>query len=201
MTANERVVQTLGHSRVLAALLLAGCATLACGAELVLETSAVQTLVKRSLFTDEEGRRYVYRDGKCYAYFEYPEVTVDGGRVSIRAHFSSRIGVNAGGQCFGPGLASWVTVSGTPAVAGARLQLRQITIDKVEDDNTRALVHSGLVPALPGAIDYDVQQAVRTMLEGTKEGFQANVDTLTFSSINAQQGKLSIQFDFRLSAR
>jgi hypothetical protein len=181
---------------VLAALALAGAAP---AAEIVLELSAVEKLVAQGLFSN--GGRYDVVKGPCSAYLDRPSVTIAGGRVRIRSHLTARVGVVNGNSCIGVALASWTDVSGKPVPKGGSVVLADIRVDKVEDPNLRLLLESGLVPALPRVVEFDVLKSVRSMLQSHGGQFQANVDAFAIDSVTAADDKLSIRFDFQLVAR
>src|SRR5262245_15884890 len=86
------------------------------GAEVVLERTAVDRLVRQSLFTDQ-GRYYLQR-GQCYAYLHDPVVSLAGGRVVLNANLTSYLGVMVGTQCVGVPLSSKVVLSGKPVQQG-----------------------------------------------------------------------------------
>src|ERR1700679_2917013 len=93
-----------------ACLSLCGFVGRAIASELVIGREALQTLVVTSVFKDQ-GRWYLVK-GKCYAYLERPHVALDGGRVVIDGHLSSRLGLTVGDSCVGTELISDVKVSG-----------------------------------------------------------------------------------------
>ncbi|WP_143074199.1 hypothetical protein [Roseateles sp. YR242] len=167
-------------------------------AEIVLEQSAVQSLLIEGLFK-EEGRLYLQK-GACYAYVEDPKVSLQRGRVVIRVHLSSRLGVVSGRDCLGVGLASWATVSAAPVAQGHVVRLTEIRVDEVDDANTRSLLNLGLAPALPGAVEFDVKKAVEEMLKGSGR-LQGEVQALKIDAVRAGDNKLSINFDFKLVGR
>lgn len=168
-------------------------------AEIVLEQSAVQSLLLEGLFK-EEGRLYLQK-GACYAYLEDPKVSLQGGRVIIRVHLSSKLGVPSGRDCLGVALASWATVSAAPVAQGHVVRLTEIRVDEVEDPNTRNLLNLGLAPALPGAVEFDVKKAVEEMLKGSGSRMQGEVQALKIDAVKAGDNKLSINFDFKLVGR
>jgi hypothetical protein len=174
-------------------------ATAAHGAEIVLEQSAVQKLVVESLFRDK-GRFYLQR-GACSAYLESPVVTLAGGRVVIRSRLSARVGMDFGDSCAGVDLASWATVSGEASAQGTTVRLANVRIDDVGDANTRLVLDSGLVPTLPGAIELDVLNAVRSMLKGASGQLQVDVQSLNIESVRVADNRLSIRFDFKVAGR
>jgi hypothetical protein len=182
---------------------LAGMAAAAAGAhaaEIVLEHSAIDKLLAEAVF--KNGGRFDLKRGPCYAYFENPSVELKEGRIRIRSHLSSRLGVESGGSCVGVGLASWTVVSGRPASIGGLVRLEDLRIDGVDDATTRMVLESGLLPALPRAIELDVLKAVREMLKaGTGSQLQASVDAFQIDSVSAGDDRLSVKFDFRLVAR
>ena len=177
-------------------LTLAGAAP---AAEIVLELSAVDKLVAQGLFAN--AGRYDIVKGPCSAYLDRPSVTIAAGRVRIRSHLTARVGVVNGNSCIGVMLASWTEVSGKPVPKGGSVVLADIRVDKVEDPNLRLLLESGLVPALPRVVEFDVLKSVRSMLQSNGGQFQANVDAFAIDSVTAADDKLSIRFDFLLVAR
>ncbi len=177
-------------------LTLAGAAP---AAEIVLELSAVDKLVAQGLFAN--AGRYDIVKGPCSAYLDRPSVTIVAGRVRIRSHLTARVGVVNGNSCIGVALASWTEVSGKPVPKGGSVVLADIRVDKVEDPNLRLLLESGLVPALPRVVEFDVLKSVRSMLQSNGGQFQANVDAFAIESVTAADDKLSIRFDFLLVAK
>jgi hypothetical protein len=190
------IIRFLRETSVALTILLSGGAH---GAEIVLEQSAVQKLVVQSLFK-ENGRYYIQR-GVCSAYLEDPAVTLTGGRVVIRSHLKARLGMDFGDSCAGVDLASWATVSGEPIAQGTTIRLANIRIEDVGDPNTRIVLNSGLAPTLPGAIELDVLNAVRSMLQGASGQLQVDVQALTIESVLVADNKLSVRFDFKVSGR
>lgn len=168
-------------------------------AEIVFEHSAVDKLLAQTMFTNN-GRHDLVK-GPCSAYLDRPSVVIEGGRIRIRSHLTARIGVVDGRSCVGLAIASWTVASGRPVARGASVVLTDLRIDQVDDPNLRLLVESGLLAALPRAIELDMRQAVRGMLQNNSGQFQAEVDTLIIDSVVAADDKLSIRFDFRLVAK
>lgn len=182
-----------------AAALLAFLPLTARSAEIVLEQSAVQSLVAEGLFKDN-GRLYLQK-GVCFAYLDDPKVSLQGGRVIIRAHLSSRLGVASGKECVGVSLNSGATMSAVPAAQGQVVRLTDIRVDEVEDANTRNLLNLGLAPTLPGAVEINVKKAVEDMLKSTNSRLQAEVQMLRIDAVQVTDSRLSISFDFRLVGR
>jgi len=176
-----------------------GSTAAAHGAEIVLEQSAVQKLVVESLFRDN-GRYYIQR-GACSAWLDSPAVTLAGGRVLIRSHLSARVGMDFGDSCAGVDLASWATLSGQPGAQGTTVRLADIRIEDVGDANTRIVLNSGVVPALPGAVELDVLKAVRAMLQGAGSQLQVDVLALNIESVRIVDDRLSVRFDFKVAGR
>lgn len=180
------------------------CAALSClgtarGAEIVLEQSAVQKLVVESLFKDN-GRYYIQR-GACAAWLDNPTVTLAGGRVVIRSHLSARVGMDFGDSCAGVDLSSWATVSGEPGAQGTAVRLTDIRVEDVGDANTRIVLNSGVVPALPAAFELDVLKSVRAMLQGASGQLQVDVQALSIESVRVVDKRLIVRFDFRVAGR
>ena len=183
---------------VLGLLAMAFCGS-AGAAEIVLEHSAVDKLVAQTVFSNNG--RYDLVKGACSAYLDRPSVAIEGGRIRIRSHLTARVGVVDGRSCVGVAIASWTVASGKPVARGGSVVLTDLRIDQVDDPNLRLLVESGLLAALPRAIELDLRQAVRGMLQGNSGQFQAEVDTLTIDSVIAADDRLVVRFDFRLVAK
>jgi len=94
-------------------------------------------------------------------------------------------------------------VSGRPVAPGGSVVLVDIRVERVDEPNLRLLLESGLVPALPGAIELDVLRSVRGMLQaqsGQFDQFDAEVAGFAIDNVTADD-RLSVVFDFRLVAR
>ena len=155
-------------------------------AEIVLEHSAVDKLLAQAMF--KNAGRFDLRRGACYAYLENPSVELKEGRIRIRSHLVARFGVESPGSCIGVGLASWTVVSGRPVANGGVVRLENLHVDNVDDGTTRMVLESGLLPALPRAIELDVMKAVRDMLQNSGGQLQATVDGFQIDSVSAADG-------------
>ena len=188
---------TLRRLGLCGALVLA--ATGAPAAEIVLERSAVEKLVVQTMFSNA-GRHDLQR-GACYAYLENPSVELKDGRIKIRSRLSSRVGVDLGNSCVGVSITTWTVVSGRPAANGGSVRLDELRIDSVDDPNVRLVLESGLLPALPRAIELDVLKAVRSMLQSSGAQLQTSVDAFQIESVQVGDERLGVRFEFRLVAR
>jgi len=171
-----------------------------CAAEIALEASAVDKLVKQSVF-NENGRHYLTR-GTCYAYLEQPTTTLREGRIWIRTHLTSRLGIENGSDCVGASFATWIVSSGRPTATGSTIGLDDIRIDSVEDETARTLIEGGLLPALPRAVELDLKSALEHGLRDAVQGLEPTVDSFAVRSVSVVEDKrLSVVFDFKLTAR
>ncbi|MDP3669901.1 MAG: hypothetical protein Q8R69_09485 [Telluria sp.] len=168
-------------------------------AEIVLERSAVEKLVAQTMFND--AGRHVLQRGACYAYLDSPSAELKDGRIRIRSRLSSRVGLDTGTTCVGVSIASWTVVSGRPAANGGSVRLEELRIDSVDDPTVRLVLESGLLPALPRAIELDVLKAVRSMLQNSGAQLQTTVDAFRIESVQAGDDRLAVKFDFRLVAK
>ena len=168
-------------------------------AEIVLERSAVEKLVTQTMFSNA-GRHDLQR-GACYAYLDSPSVELKDGRIRIRSRLSSRVGLDTGNTCVGVSIASWTVVSGRPAATGGSVRLDELRIDSVDDPTVRLVLESGLLPALPRAIELDVLKAVRSMLQNSGAQLHTAVETFQIESVVVRDDRLGVRFDFRLVAR
>jgi hypothetical protein len=66
-------------------------------AEIILELPALDKLVTQALFTN--AGRYDLIKGPCFAYLAQPSVSIQNGRVRIRSHLTSRLGVPSANAC------------------------------------------------------------------------------------------------------
>ena len=178
---------------------LALAATGAPAAEIVLERSAVEKLVVQTMFSNA-GRHELQR-GACYAYLESPSVELKDGRIKIRSRLSSRVGVDLGNSCVGVSIVTWSVVSGRPAANVGSVRLEDLRIDSVDDPTVQLVLESGLLPALPRAIELDVLKAVRSMLQTSGAQLQTSVDTFQIESVRVASERLELRFEFRLVAR
>ena len=121
--------------------------------------------------------------------------------MRIRSRLSSRLGVDLGNSCAGVTLASWTVVSGRPAANGGSVRLEDLRIDSVDDPTARLVLESGLLPALPRAIELDVLKAVRSMLQNSGAQLQTSVDGFQIESVVVGEDRLAVRFEFRLVAR
>jgi len=168
-------------------------------AEIVLERSAVEKLVQQTMFNNA-GRHELQR-GACLAYLESPSVELKEGRIRIRSRLSARVGLDTGNACVGVSVVTWTVVSGRPAANGGSVRLDDLRIDSVDDPTVRMVVESGLLPALPRAIDLDVLKAVRSMLQNSGAQLQTTVEAFQIESVVVGDGRLGVRFDFRLVAK
>jgi hypothetical protein len=179
-------------------LVLAACAS-ARGAEIVLERTAVDRLVRQALFTDQG--RYFLQRGACYAYLDEPAVSLTGGRVVLNANLTSFLGVMVGTQCVGVPLNSKVTISGRPAQQGGVVRLADLRIDNIADQSTRGLVQSGVLPKFPQAVEIDVAAALRAMLKQPNIPYTSEIERLDITALSAEGDRLGVTFDFKLVAK
>lgn len=168
-------------------------------ADIVLEHSAVDKLLAQTLFSN--AGRYELQRGACFAYLDSPSVELKDGRMRIRSRLVARLGVELGGGCTGINLSSWTVVSGRPAPNGGSVRLEDLRVDSVDDPTLRLLLESGLLPAMPRAIDLDVLKAVRSMLQGSGAQLQTSVDSFQIDSVVVADDRLAVRFNFRLVAR
>jgi hypothetical protein len=180
---------------LMAAALMAG----AQAAEITLERSAVEKLVAQTLFTN--AGRYELQGGSCWAYLEKPSVELKDGRIRIRSYLNSRLGVDMGNACIGVALATWTVASGRPVANGGTVRLEDLRIDGVDDPTARLVLESGLLPALPRAIELDVLGAVKSMLQGSGAQLQTTVESFQIESAAVTDNRLAVKFNFRLLAK
>lgn len=173
--------------------------SVAVAAELVLERTAIDKLLVQTLFK-EDGRKYLVRTA-CETYLETPTSAVKGGRVMIRFHITSKVGVPAGKVCVGPTFATWSSMSGRPVATGAVIRLEDIRIEEVEDAKVRFLLKTGLAPAVPQAVELDVQKSVVSMLKVSSPQMESVAEFIQISDVQAENDRLTVKFDFKLLAR
>lgn len=175
------------------------CATQVPAAEIVLEPSAVQKLVKQSLFKDR-GRLMLVR-GACAVWLADPVVSFAGTRVQVAAKLAGRLGLDTGNGCAGADIASPTRISGVPVAVGGAVRLQDLRVD-VSDPAARDLLDQlGISSLLPTVVDLDVRSAVQSLLTQSGSEVQATVERFDFQDVSLTDGRLSMRFDFRLLGR
>ena len=87
-------------------------------------------MLEQALF--KRDGKFDLQSGPCYAYLENPSVELSGGRIRLRAHLSSRVGVEFDQDCVGIGLASWTVVSGAPVVRDGSVCIEDLQFDQID---------------------------------------------------------------------
>jgi hypothetical protein len=173
----------------------------AIASELVIGREALQTVMVASLFKDQ-GRWYLVK-GKCYAYLERPHVALDGARVIIDAHLSSRLGLTVGDACMGTELISDVRVSGKLVGSGSHIEIDDIRIDNVQDENTRKvidLLQSATGGSLPKSANIDLLPLLKpTSVPGTV--IKVSATNLAIAKVTTLADAVDVEFEIKLTAR
>jgi hypothetical protein len=186
---------------LIACLTLAGLVGRATASELVIGREALQTVMVESLFKDQ-GRWYLVK-GKCFAYLERPNVALDGARVIIDAHLSSRLGLTVGDACMGTELASDVRVSGKLVGSGTHIEIDDIRIDSVKDENTRKVVdllQSATGGSLPKSAKIDLLPLLKpTSVPGTD--IKVSATNLAIAKVTTLADAVDVDFEVKLTAR
>ena len=163
--------------------------------ELVLGTDALQALVATTLFRD--GGRWYLQKGACYAYLEHPVVALARGRMVIDARVSAKLGLQSQGACIGLDLASKVAISGILRGSGSELSVRDLRVDRANDDATRQALE-----LLLGAASETVSRALRidlmTVVKPTAVPgltMPARVTRLTVSEVVTGEQSVTVHFD------
>jgi hypothetical protein len=180
---------------------LCGFVGQAIASELVIGREALQTVVVASVFKDQ-GRWYLVK-GKCYAYLERPHVALDGGRVIIDAHLSSRLGLTVGDSCMGTELNSDVRVSGKLVGSGSHIEIDDIRIDNVQDENTRKIIEllqSASGGSLPKSENIDLLPLLKpTSVPGTD--IKVSATNLAIAKVTTLPDAVAVEFEIKLTAR
>jgi hypothetical protein len=186
---------------IVACMGLCGFVDRAIASELVIGREALQTVMVESLFKDQ-GRWYLVK-GKCFAYLERPNVALDGARVIIDAHLSSRLGLTVGDACMGTELASDVRVSGRLVGSGTHIEIDDIRIDSVKDENTRKVVdllQSATGGSLPKSANIDLLPLLKpTGVPGTD--IKVSATNLAIAKVTTLADAVDVDFEVKLTAR
>jgi hypothetical protein len=183
----------------LLAALLAACAS-AHASEIAIGSNTIQKLVAEQLFA-RQGRWYLLDDGPCYAYLENPKIRLEGGRLVLDAHVSSRVGQRIGNYCAGSGFSSQVALSGRLVGQASTLTLSDIQIDHVEDGATRAvldLIQNMAPQAMPRAFSVDVLASIRGTPINLAE-YSISVQQFRIASVTTRPTAAVVVFDLALS--
>ncbi len=154
--------------------------------------TAITAALKRDVFRDA-GKYHLIPAGSCaYSFLENPSVAIQGDRVAVRAHLSSRAAVSIGGDCVGPAESFDVTVSGRPTVSGSRLSVVDLRIDE-PGGSVNSLISAVLLPALANALTIDVEAALR---RNTATGpFALTVNRVALSNLRTEGNALVVAVD------
>ena len=173
----------------------AGCAA---AASLALQQEAVTAAVAQRLFTDRGKRVLAGTIGSCmHAYAEQPVVTFRGGRVYLRMHLSGRAGVSMNGACVGPTDAFHATLSGQPYIEGETISVRDVRLDEGKREY-RGLLEPLLRQQLPSLLGSNLRAELGRYLEGSQSDFRMAVTQFQLQDVVANDGWLSVRFDFAL---
>jgi hypothetical protein len=169
-------------------------------AVVALGQDAVSAAVVRRLFTDH-GRRVLAGDvSSCnYAYVEQPVVTFRGGRIQLRLRFAGRAGLSSNGRCMGASDAFGAMVSGQPAIEGDTISVRDVRMEEGKQEY-RTLIEPLLRRQLPALIGSNLRGELSRYLESSVHDFRMAVREFRLQDVTANDGVLTIRFDFALSA-
>ena len=134
-------------------------------------------------------------------YLDSPRTHLEGERLVLNAHLTSRLGQRLGNDCAGADFASNVTVSGKLRAAEHTLQLEDLRIDRVDDDSTRTALNLALQLApqqMPHSAVIDVQELLRKQ-SATAGGMPLKVDQIRIVSMTSRAGAVVVEFDMNLS--
>jgi hypothetical protein len=185
--------------KLLFSLLLSVVTQFSHAAEIILEEPAVEKLLIQTLFKDA-GRRYLVRS-VCDTFLETPTAKILGGRIHLRFHITSKVGVPAGKTCVGRTFAGWASMSGQPVSTGGTVRLEDVRIEEVEDAAMRFLLKTGFAPAVPNALNLNIQNAVVSLLKAISPQVESTLETFEISGVTAESNTLSVKFDFKLVAK
>jgi hypothetical protein len=170
-------------------------------AEIVLESTAIEKILKRDVF-DAQGQYHLVEPTACtYSYLERPQVTLGAGRLRIKSHLRSSLAAEVGDQCVGGGDAFYVTVSGRPAFKNDRLLVEDIRLDDVSDLAWRALLEVFMKRAAPRVLEINLREALEHMLAQSNPAYQVVVEKIVVTKILAEENRLRATFDFVMRAR
>lgn len=154
--------------------------------------------VAHRLFT-EQGRRILAGSaGTCnYAYVEQPAVAFRGGRIVLRLHFAGRAGLVSSGRCMGASDAFAASVSGQPVIEGDAIGVRDVRMEEGKQEY-RALLEPLLRRQLPALLGSNLRNELARYLDSSIQDFRMTVRDFKLQEVSAQDGGLTIRFDFAL---
>jgi hypothetical protein len=172
------------------------------GAQIAVENSALEKVVKGRLFTDE-GKYRLAKPHKCnHPYLETPSTEIRQGRVYLRARFAGRVGREIAGVCLSTGEPSWITVSGKPTVAGEVLILNDVKVEHVEKRAVREIAKTLIENALGPSLKLNVRELIQQHLSPASTApYTLELSALGFQLIDADLGRLRLSVDFSLAIR
>jgi hypothetical protein len=182
-------------------LLSLGLAASAAAAVVTVGAKTVQALIVQQLFT-RSGRWYVLDEGACHAYLESPHTRLEGGRVFLDAHLSSRWGQDVGGSCIGVDFASNVTLSGKLRGDGSTITLEDIRVDRLDESapgGALDLVNQLAQQSIPHALSIDLLALVRAQPTAVA-GYPVRVDQFKILEIVTRPDAIVVKFDLALTS-
>jgi hypothetical protein len=187
---------------VVAAVCLCGCFLTCCACAVDLEITAraaTRALTEQAFKRD--GKYDLVAPSKCtYTYLESPEVAFANDRATIRLHLSAYAGQEVGGQCLGGSEASWLTVTGTPYVAGTVIGIKDLHITEITNPSYQALLQVALQQGLATALRHDVGASLQAALAKDVDHYRLTLRNLTISNLHARNNVLAASIEFGLAA-
>jgi hypothetical protein len=170
--------------------------------ELILEHTAIEKTLKRDVFNAKGDRYHLVDPSTCaYSYLESPQVSIGGGRLKIKSHFTSQVASQVGGECVGSSDEFDITVSGRPVYRNDKLMIDDVRVDDATNLAWLPLIEVFIKSAAPHVLEINLKEAIRRMFKDASTPYEIIIEKIFVSKIVAEDNKIRATFDFVLQAR
>lgn len=195
-------ILSLAH-RVLAGVVLALAAISTAHAnEIIIENTGMEKMLREQVFRDE-GQYHLIQRTRCqYAALDSPSVTISGGRLFIKSHLSSRLGLETGTGCADAGGDSFfLTVSARPTFQGEMLGLTDIRLDDISKEFYRPFLQGFMQTVIPRLVQINLREGVQRMLASGQTSLDMTVTKLSLTELSAENNRVRAKIAFTLTAK
>lgn len=171
-------------------------------AQVTLEASALEKLLKTQVFIDED-RYYLGKRDECfYPYLETPTATIRGGRIYVKTHFTGRIGKKVLLDCIGIANPSWLTISGKPYFRDDVVGIDDLKLEDIEKIELKSLVEGLIAKISKDGFNFKFKDAIRDLVFPAKTyPYEVNLSLLNIYLISVDGDKLVFDIDIKLNMR
>lgn len=170
--------------------------------EIIIENTGIEKILREQVFRDD-GQYHLIQRTRCqYAALDSPSVIIANGRVFIKTHLASRLGIETSAGCAEAGGDSFnLTVSAKPAFQGEMLGLTDIRLDSISNEFYRPFLQGFMQSVVPRLIQINLREGVQRMLATGQTSLEMTVAKLSLTELVAENNKVRAKIAFTLTAR